>query len=284
MRGLNPPTLALLLGLTVSPLPALGAERATAPDPRVRTLVFDPGQVYRIVGVTRTATQIVFSAEEEVLHVALGDSAGWEVAPQANVLFLKPKAGGRPTNLLVTTRRGAESRHYLFELVTRSGAIGRGAPDTYFQIRFSYPQDERAVLSATLGAEALALEQKVLQLKLDRGVLEGRRNLAYAVQGSGALQPSEASDNGRFTVLRFPANRPLPAIYAVSPTGAESLVPFDVRGEFVVIHQVVAQLRLRRGREMLCLYNEGIQPYGVQTGTGTAAGDVDRVDRPTVRR
>lgn len=274
--------LALFLALAAAPLPAKAAEPAKS-DPRVRTLVFDPGQVYRIVGVVRTATQLVFSADEEILHVALGDSEDWEVAPQTNVLFLKPKSLGRPTNLLVTTRRGAQSRHYLFELVTRSGAIGSGTPDTYFQIRFRYPQDERAVLSAALDAEAMALEQKMLHLKLDRGVLEGRRNLAYAMQGSSALQPSETSDNGRFTVLRFPGNQPLPALYAVSPAGAESLVPFDVRGEFVVIHQVVAQLRLRRGREVLCLYNEDFQPYGFQTGTGTAAKDVDRIDRPGTR-
>lgn len=103
------------------------------------------------------------------------------------------------------------------------------------------------------------------------------------MQGASALQPSEVSDNGRFTVLRFPANQPLPALYQVDAAGTESLVPFDVRGEFVVVHAVVPQLRLRRGREVLCIYNEAFEPYGVNPGTGTAAADVERVDKEGAR-
>ena len=56
-------------------------------------------------------------------------------------------------------------------------------------------------------------------------------------------------------------------------------MPFDVRGEFVVIHGVVRELRLRRGRAVLCIYNEAFEPYGVNPATGTAASDVERTDR-----
>ena len=107
---------------------------------------------------------------------------------------------------------------------------------------------------------------------------EARRSpvLAYSVQGASDLQPSEVTDNGRFTVLRFPANQPLPSIFAVSADGEESLVPFDVRGEFVVIHAVVPGLRLRRGQSVLCIFNEAYDPRGVAFGTGTASPIVDR--------
>ncbi len=172
-----PPTLALLALLSGGP--AFGA----VADPRVRTLQYDPDQVYRIVGVVRSATQIVFSSTETIEHVALGDSATWEAAPQDQVLFLKPLVTGRPTNLIVTTRLGSLQRHYAFELVTRSGSIGRSTAETYFQVRFSYPADQRAELDRALAAETAALEQQVLQLKLDRAVLEGPRNLSYEVQG-----------------------------------------------------------------------------------------------------
>ena len=62
-------------------------------------------------------------------------------------------------------------------------------------------------------------------------------------------------------------------------SGTESLIPFDVRGEFVVVHAVVQQLRLRRGRDVLCIYNQAFEPYGVNPGTGTAAPDVQRTDQ-----
>jgi type IV secretion system protein VirB9 len=52
-----------------------------------------------------------------------------------------------------------------------------------------------------------------------------------------------------------------------------------VRGEFVVIHAVVRELRLRRGREVLCIYNQAFEPYGTNPATGTAAPDVERTDK-----
>ncbi|MGE5564987.1 MAG: TrbG/VirB9 family P-type conjugative transfer protein [Parcubacteria group bacterium] len=262
---------------------ALDRPEAGPSDPRIKVVDYDPWAVVKVTGVFRTATQILLGEDETILHVAVGDATGWDVAAEKNSLFVKPKAARGPTNLIVTTTRPAGTRHYTFELSTRGGSSSRSTSDTVFGLRFRYPADEKAQASAALSAQAAALERQLLELKLDRAVVEGRRNLAYAVQGASALQPSEVSDNGRFTVLRFPANQPLPALYQVEVGGTESLVPFDVRGEFVVVHAVVAQLRLRRGREVLCIYNEAFEPYGTNPATGTAASDVDRLDKGGVR-
>ena len=110
-------------------------------------------------------------------------------------------------------------------------------------------------------------------------VVEGPRNLNYTVQGSSRLQPSEVSDNGQFTVLRFPANQELPSFFTTNPDGTESQVPFDVRDEFVVIHTVAPKLVLRRGKEVLCVFIEAVQPYGVNFGTNTASSSVERTTR-----
>lgn len=267
----------VLLAATAVPAIAVETPRAGVADPRIKTVDYDPLQVVRIVGVFRTATQIRFSADESILHVALGDSSGWEVAPETNILFAKPTAARPPTNLIVTTRTtDGETRHYAFELAARGG---RASGDAYFVVQFRYPAAEKLRLETALSAEAQALEERILQLKLDRGVLEGPRNLAYALQGSGEIAPSEVTDNGRFTVLRFPGAQAIPAVYAVGPDGAEALVPFDVRGEFLVVHQTAAQLRLRRGREVVCIFNLAYAPAGRPTGTATAAPDVDRTLR-----
>src|SRR3546814_12441491 len=90
------------------------------------------------------------------------------------------------------------------------------------------------------------------------------------VCSSDLLQPSEISDNGQFTVMRFPGNHEIPAIYLVRPDGSESLVPLDVRDEFVVVHAVAAPLRLRRNREVLCLYHLAPTPYAVDHEIGRA--------------
>jgi len=255
---------------------AMEAPRAGGADPRMRWIDYDPAQVYRVQGAFRTATQILFGSDETIQHVALGDSVSWEVAAEKNILFLKPKEAQAATNLIVTTAAGGRLRNYMFELVTMAEGRRGGA---YYQVRFRYPQDERDRAAAALSAAEAAVRRRMTALKLERGAVEGPRNYRYTVQGARELQPSEVSDNGRFTLLRFPASQPVPAIYSVTADGSESLVPFDVRGEFVVVHSVEQGLRLRRGRSVLCIYNEAYPPHGVNPGSGTASAVVDRTLR-----
>jgi len=278
MRTLGALFIAAALA-SASPASALDTPKSGPSDPRIKVVDYDPWAVVKITGVFRTATQILLGPDETILHVAVGDATGWDVAAEKNILFVKPKAARAPTNLIVTTSRGSETRNYTFELSTRAGSSARNTPDTVFGLRFRYPQDEKAAATSALTAQAAALERRIVELKLDRAVVEGRRNLNYGVQGATALQPSEVSDNGRFTVMRFPGDQQVPAIYQVEPSGTESLIPFDVRGEFVVVHAVVQQLRLRRGRDVLCIYNQAFEPYGVNPGTGTTAPDVQRTDQ-----
>ena len=254
--------------------------RAGAADARIRTVDYDPEQVYRVTGVFRTATQILFGEGEEILHVALGDTVAWEVAPAANILFLKPRERAGPTNLIVTTKQGELVRNYQFELNARAGAIGARTRDTMFQVKFRYPAEERAAAAAAqaqqLLLQAAVIEGTAVKIALDAAVLEGNRNLQYSLKGDKDLQPSEVTDNGQFTVLRFPRNQAIPAIFQVLPDGSESIVPFDVRDDFVVVHGVVRQLRLRRGKSLLCIWNDAYEPYGRDLSTGTASPDVTR--------
>ena len=255
--------------------------RPTAQDSRIREAIFSESQVFRIVGVYRSATQIVFSANERVEHVALGDTVSWEVAPAENSLFIKPRELAGATNLIVITRAGATTRTYTFELSARRGGIGPRATDTYFKVVFRYPREAAAAAQAAATqaayARAVALQAGAIRSALDLAVLEGKRTLNYSVQGSSAIQPSEITDNGQFTALRFPNQRELPAFFAINPDGSESIVPFDVRDEFVVIHGVFGQLRLRRGKEVLCVFNEAPDFYGRDPKTGTASSIVERM-------
>ena len=247
---------------------------AQAPlDPRIRELTYDPAAVYRIAGAFRTATQIVFSPEETIRHAAIGDSVAWEVAAEGSVLFLKPRERHQATNLLVVTEREGAVRHYAFELLAREAGDRTAIA---YQVRFRYPADEQAQAARALAVQAEAVEQRLIGLELERGVVEGTRNLAWSAQGDAALQPSEVSDNGRFTVLRFPGVQALPAVFEVGEDGSERLIPYDVRGEFVVIHGVTRGLRLRRGQSVLCLFNDAYDARGVGVGTGTASPVVDR--------
>lgn len=279
MRTLLAAVACAAVAMAATPAGAVDVPKPGRADPRVKWVNYDPWQVYRVVGTFRTATQIILGPSEEIEHVALGDTVSWEVAAEANILFVKPREKGTPTNLIVTTRRGSEIRNYTFELGIRSGPISVRSPNTFFQVRFRYPEDEKAALSRTLASNIDAIDRARTTLLLDHAVVEGPRNVNYTVQGSSRIQPSEVSDNGQFTVLRFPGNQELPSFFQVLPDGSEGLVPFDVRGEFVVLHTVTSKLVLRRGKEVLCIFNEAVQPYGVNYGTNTASAAVERINR-----
>mgnify|MGYP001807388800 CR=1 FL=1 len=276
--------IAIALMFSASAAGASETPHPTAQDSRIREAIYSDAEVYRIVGAFRSATQIVFSAGERVEHVALGDSVSWEVAPAEHSLFIKPRELAGATNLIVITRSDAGSRSYTFELSARRGSIGARSADTFFKVVFRYPREEAAAAQAAAAqaayARATALQSGAIRSALDLAVLEGKRNLQYSVQGSSAIQPSEITDNGQFTALRFPNQRELPAFFAVNPDGGESIVPFDVRDEFVVIHGVFAQLRLRRGKEVLCVFNEAPDFYGRDPKTGTASSIVERTSGP----
>src|SRR3546814_1189522 len=103
----------------------------------------------------------------------------------------------------------------------------------------------------TLFRSVLDAQNKATRIALDMGVLEGTRNLNYKVQGASALQLSEVSDNGQFTVMRFPNQRVIPALFPVNPDGSEATASFDVRHEFVVFYGLYKELRLGRGKVVL---------------------------------
>ena len=154
MRKLLAAAACAALAAAATPAAAVDVPKPGKADPRVKVVDYDPNQVVRVVGTFRTATQIIFGPGEDIQHVALGDTVSWEVAAETNILFIKPREKGMPTNLIVTTRRGAELRNYTFELGVRSGAISANSPDTFFQVRFRYPQDERAAAALVLERQA----------------------------------------------------------------------------------------------------------------------------------
>lgn len=275
-------TLALVAG-GAAPAPAAERPAAGAVDHRVIVLDFAPDRVVALATVLRTATQIRLAPGERVLHAALGDARGWEIAAEGSLVFIKPLTLRPPTNMIVSTRAASGAlRHYVFELRVRA-TTSRGGAAPYV-VAFRYPEEQAAGLAEALEARASALRRRLLQLRLARAALTGPRNLAYELQGSEAIAPSEVSDDGRFTVLRFPGAAAMPAVYVVAADGTEAVVPFDVRGERLVVHQTARLLRLRRGREVLCIFNHGYDPGEAPAATGTSAPDVIRVtsgsDRP----
>ena len=267
--------LLLALGLGLPSL-ALQLPTAGARDERVRFVAYDPTSVVKVNGVIRASTQVIFAEDEEIAHVAIGDSIAWEVAPAGSILFLKPREKHPPTNLqVVTTRRDGRKRSYQFELSIAEASL----KESYFVVKFSYPTDEADRRRAETEARGQQREGAVIDQTFDLHQQYGARNWRFSAQGPADLEPDGVFDDGKVTSFRFAGNREVPAIYMVGSDGAESLVPKNVRGEVVVVHATAREFRLRRGSEVLCIFNEAFDAVGVNPGTGTTSPSIARTQK-----
>jgi len=266
----------LLAGMTSSAL-ALEIPRGASQDSRVRFVDYQPYNITRIIGSLRSSVQVEFAADEEIAHVALGNSVAWEVAPAGNILFLKPRENQPVTNIsVVTTRRDGSTRSYQMELTVRDGKVEVGH-NTYFYVKYRYPADEAERRRQAAAARAIAAQGKEADNMLAIHEAYGPRNWRYSAQGSQALEPHSVYDNGKVTTFAFVGNQEMPAIYIENSDGSESLVPKSVDGNLALVHAIGRKFTLRRGRDVLCVFNEAYDRAGINPDTNTTSPSVERV-------
>jgi type IV secretion system protein VirB9 len=205
-------------------------------DPRIRTLLYDPNRVVRLDAAYGYQMMLQLGADERIENVAIGEGSTWQVTPnkEANLIFLKPMAHAVRTNMTVVTDR----RQYLFELNARPDAAGE--PLAYV-VRFTYPPPP-VVLAPPPPPKPGPPE---------------RRNTNYAYAGPRDLAPSLVFDDGRFTYFQWPATAATPAVFVVGTDGRESLADYSHRDGFQVIEQLAPEFRLRNGKKVTTIVNEG---------------------------
>ncbi|WP_266064357.1 P-type conjugative transfer protein VirB9 [Brucella intermedia] len=268
---------SLALALLAAPAVALEVPRGADQDNRVRFVNYQPYNITRIVGTLRSSVQVEFAPDEEIAHVALGNTVAWEVAPAGHILFLKPRENQPLTNIsVVTTRRDGSKRSYQMELTVREGSISAGE-NTYFYVKYRSPADEAERRRLEAEAKARAAQAGFANEVLSIHEQYGPRNWQYSAQGSVAIEPQAVYDNGKVTTFAFTGNQEMPAIYIENSDGTESLVPKTVQGDLVLVHAISRKFILRRGSDTLCIFNEAYSPVGVNPGTNTTSPSVERV-------
>jgi type IV secretion system protein VirB9 len=262
--------LALLLSgapwVCLSDEPAVGAERH--PDSRIRTMLYDVDQVYRLRGYVGYQIDLEFERSESFVGLGAGDVDGLGFAAQDNHLFIKPKAVKVRTNLTVLTTR--RSYHFDYEVISPAGPE-RFAPQLIYTLRFIYPAAPASPASAAV-AEADAARN------LERAAAMPA-NRDYWFCGSPALLPLAAFDDGVHTHLRFNPREELPAVFVRNEDGTESLLNFSVQQGELVIHRVAAKFVIRRGKLQGCIVNKGFEGTGRELQSGTVTSEVERATR-----
>ena len=250
--------IVLLLG-AVAARPETVPVRGAA-DPRIRTAAYDANQVYRLHGYPGYEIDLQFEPGEYFVGLGTGDIEGLSFVSQDNHLFIKPKAAKVSTNLTVLTTR----RSYQFAY-TASALQADTDQDTIFVVRFSYPPTHGDVV-----ADALSR-------MLEESSGARARNVDYWYCGSPTVKPTAASDDGIHTRLRFAAKAEQPAIFVQNDDGSESLLNFSMDAGDVVIHRVVRELIVRRGRLTGKILNKGFTGSGERLESGTVSPSVKRV-------
>ena len=93
--------------------------------------------------------------------------------------------------------------------------------------------------------------------------------------------PTLVFDDGRFTYLRFPNNREVPAVFHVLGDGSETLVNARMEGDLLVVDRVSRRLMLRAGSAVVGVWNDAFDLDGVPPSNGTTVSGVDRQIKST---
>ncbi len=233
-------------------------------DPRIRTAVYSPDEVYRLYGYVGFHIDLEFEADETFASLSGGDLEGLTYSAHGNVLTLKPKVPYTEMNLAVTTSK----RRYYFEYSAAARHPNSDLAPVMYAVRFSYPL-------AHPSGDGLTDEER-LQLELAKGRQSRPRNTDYWFCGNPAVKPSAASDDGVQTRLTFAARAELPALFVRNDDGSESLLNFSIDQGDMLIHRVAARFIVRRGRLTGCIVNKGFGGSGDRLPSGTVAPEVTR--------
>jgi len=268
------------------------ASAAPAPaDPRLREVVYDPRTVVTVPVKRGVVTLVVLDADESITEVAagLGGDCGkaespWCVAaqPGGRNLFVKAKSSASAANNLavVTDRRthafrfvvlaDGDPKPPVYRLVVKAPA--RVAPASRFAFRDMAPLMALPAITAPPPPQQVVAER--LQAKPQ--VMNTQYSIAEG-SGSQDIAPTLIFDDGRFTYLRFPGNREVPAVFHVLGDGSETLVNARMEDDLLVVDRVSRRLMLRAGSAVVGLWNEAFDLDGKPPGDGTTVPGVQRV-------
>ena len=267
---------ALPLGAVLVSLLFAGAVRAVDlpgwnEDSRVRQVIYRADDVVRVEAQRGFATHIALGPREHIKVVAPGDRDGWQVVASKgdHDVYLKPQLAAHDSNLEIRTDRHS----YSFDLVVLPLKSKFGNDRVMYRVTFVYLDELTKPAQGNSDVELVAK-----RLAQPAAV----RNARYSMQvmpNSDDIAPTAAWDDGRFTYLRVPNNRRMPAIFRVADDGTESVVDKHVDGDTIVVHEVAKRFVLRLGAEVVGIWNDAYDMDGVPARDGTTVNGVKRVLR-----
>lgn len=288
---MNRTLLMMLFSVLSFSLFAQPSQTGKPADPRLRVVVYDPMAVVTVPVKRGMVTLVVFDQDEMITEVAAGQGgdcskadAVWCVAaqPGGRNLFVKAKSGAdAPNNLaVVTDRRTHALRFVVLPHGDRQQPVYRltvKAPAQPKPASGLSPQDIAALAALPAIPPQPSPEQMVVErLQAKPTVMNTQYSLAEGAR-SQEIVPTLVYDDGRFTYLRFPGNREIPAVFHVLGDGSEALVNARMEDDLLVVDRVSRQLMLRAGSAVVGIWNEAFNLEGAPAVGSTTVPGVQRV-------
>ena len=282
-------------GLAVSAARAADTQGA---DPRLREVQYDPRAVVTVPVKRGVVTLVVLDADESITEVAAGlggdctkPDAAWCVAaqPGGRNLFVKAKStAGAPNNLAVVTDRRTHSFRFVVLADNDSKApvyrlvVKAPAPPVPSAGRLALRDTARLVALPAVPPPPSPQEVIAERLQAKPQVMNSHYSIAEG-KGSEDIVPTLVFDDGRFTYIRFPGNREVPAVFHVLGDGSETLVNARMEEDLLVVDRVSRRLMLRSGSAVVGVWNEAFDLDGVPPDGGTTVPGVQRVLKAEAR-
>lgn len=255
-------------------------------DSRIRTLVYNPDEVYELKFYYGYQSFIEFADNEEIEMISIGESFAWKLSPSGKRLFIRPLEISSHTNMTLITNK----RTYYFDI--KSGEYnGKADEELVYTVRFFYPQINQPLpikpqlltpntqnprplpivaSNSSLPTEAplkneqtSVMQTPIPELRIDKEphIIASRQsdnlNFNYSVAGrSDKIIPSRVYDNGKETFFQFPNNNKLvPKISKVMEDSSEIPLKYIIKDNFVIIEGIARQYTLRTESELICILN-----------------------------
>ena len=264
----------------------------------MREVQYDPRAVVTVPVKRGVVTLVVLDADESITEVAAGlggdctkPDAAWCVAaqPGGRNLFVKAKStAGAPNNLAVVTDRRTHSFRFVVLADNDSKApvyrlvVKAPAPPVPSAGRLALRDTARLVALPAVPPPPSPQEVIAERLQAKPQVMNSHYSIAEG-KGSEDIVPTLVFDDGRFTYIRFPGNREVPAVFHVLGDGSETLVNARMEEDLLVVDRVSRRLMLRSGSAVVGVWNEAFDLDGVPPDGGTTVPGVQRVLKAEAR-
>ncbi len=260
-------------------------------DSRIRTLVYNPNEVYELKFYYNYQSFIEFSEDEEIEMISIGEAFAWRLTPAGKRLFVRPLEIAAHTNMTIITNK----RTYHFDI--RSDEFnGKADEDLVYTVRFFYPQVNQPLpippqlatpniaapkppLPMPIQVQPVQPTQQKIIVKtpipganigkdipeiIQRNPDKAQLNFDYSLAGkSDNIVPIKVYDDGNETYFQFANdNLVIPSINSVDENGSELPLNYAIRDGYVTVQSISKQFTLRLAESLICIYNNKMMTLG----------------------